>query len=284
MSLPIKRLTRSSSALLCLAGLLAALPAAAASLPLWEVGAGVAGMSLPDYRGSDQTTSYIFPVPYFVYRGEFLKADRNGVRGMLFDSDKVELNLSLNGTLPVNSRDNLARRGMPNLKPTVELGANLSVNLWQSSNQDIRLDFRAPVRTAVTIESSPQQIGWLFSPNLNIDIKNPAGLHNWNLGMLAGPLFNSRRYHAYFYSVDPAQAIAGRPAYSAPGGYAGSQATLALSRRAARSWVGAFLRYDTVAGAAFENSPLVRQRHAVSAGIAATWVFGESSTRVNADE
>ena len=259
-------------------------PTGAAQLPLWEAGAGAASFSLPDYRGSDQRTNYLLPIPYFVYRGEFVKADRNGVRGTLFDNDRVTLDLSLNGTLPVTSKDNLARRGMANLKPTVELGPNLSINLWRSPDRDLKLDFRAPLRTAITIESSPHQIGWIFSPNLNLDVKNPAGLTGWNFGMLAGPLFTTRKYNAHFYSVSAADALPDRPAYNAPGGYAGSQFTMAVSKRFPHHWVGAFIRYDTLAGAAFADSPLVKKRNAISAGIAMSWVFGESSTMVKVDD
>jgi outer membrane scaffolding protein for murein synthesis (MipA/OmpV family) len=97
-------------------------------------------------------------------------------------------------------------------------------------------------------------------------------------------LFNSRRYNGYFYSVSPEQARSGRPAYSAPGGYAGSQLTAALSRRFRRYWVGAFLRYDTLAGASFDDSPLVQRHSALSAGVGVVWVFGTSSTLVEAGE
>jgi outer membrane scaffolding protein for murein synthesis (MipA/OmpV family) len=254
------------------------------TLPLWEAGIGVGALSLPDYRGSDVRDTYVLPVPYFIYRGEFLKADRNGVRGTLFSSNKVEVNVSLNATLPVNSRNNPARRGMADLKPTVEIGPTLDVNLWNSADRQMKLDFRAPLRTAVTVESSPKSIGWLFSPNLNLDIRNPAGLLGWHLGMLAGPVFANRKYNTHFYSVTPADATAVRPAYSASGGYSGSQFTIATSKRFRHYWVGAFMRYDTLAGAVFEDSPLVKKRSAVSAGFAVSWVFGESSTLVNVEK
>jgi outer membrane scaffolding protein for murein synthesis (MipA/OmpV family) len=143
------------------------------------------------------------------------------------------------------------------------------------------LDFRTPVRTSITVESSPRQIGWLFSPNINLDVKDPAGFSGWNLGMLAGALFNDRDYNAHFYSVSSSEATAARPAYSAGGGYSGSQFTMALSKRFPRYWVGGFMRYDTLAGAVFDDSPLVKKRSAVSAGIAITWVFNESSTLVD---
>src|SRR5690349_18042596 len=71
----------------------------AADAPLWEAGAGVAAVNFPDYRGSDQRSSYVLPIPYFIYRGEVLRVDRESVRGRLFESENVELNLSLNGSI-----------------------------------------------------------------------------------------------------------------------------------------------------------------------------------------
>lgn len=262
--------------------LFAPLPAAAEQLPLWEAGLGVAAVSLPDYRGADTSRTYVLPAPYFVYRGEFLKADRNGVRSTLFNTDRVELNLSLNATLPVSSKNNTARQGMSSLRPTVELGPTLSVNLWNAPSGKMKLDFRTPLRTAVTIESSPRQIGWLFGPNLNLDVRDPLGMSGWNLGMLAGPNFQSRSYNSYFYSVGASDVTGTRPRYDAPGGYAGSQFTAALSKRFERYWVGGFLRYDTLGGATFQDSPLVQRKNAVSAGVAVTWVFGQSGTMVEA--
>ena len=273
---------RHSAAAICACALLAAFPAAAEPLPLWEAGLGVAAISLPDYRGADTSQAYVLPAPYFVYRGEFLKADRSGVRSTLFNSGRVELNLSLNATLPVSSKNNAVRQGMASLRPTVELGPTLSVNLWNAPSGKMKLDLRTPLRTAVTMESSPRQIGWLFGPNVNLDVRDPFGMPGWNLGMLAGPLFQSRSYNNYFYGVGAGDATAARPRYEARGGYAGSQFTAAVSRRFDRYWVGGFLRYDTLGGASFEDSPLVQRKNAVSAGVAVSWIFGQSSTLVDA--
>jgi outer membrane protein len=66
----------------------AALPAAAADAPLWELGLGVAGLRLPHYRGAQEARSWLLPVPYAVYRGEILRANRDGVKAMLLDSDR----------------------------------------------------------------------------------------------------------------------------------------------------------------------------------------------------
>jgi hypothetical protein len=73
----------------------------AEELPLWEAGLGFTGLSLPDYRGSDQQRFYVLPFPYLVYRGDFLRLDSNGLSGWLFHSDRVHLNLSADAAVPV---------------------------------------------------------------------------------------------------------------------------------------------------------------------------------------
>lgn len=258
--------------------------AAEERLPLWELGMGAGMLHLPDYRGADRSRTYVLPVPYVVYRGEIIKADRGGIRGTLFDSEKVELNLSMNATTPVNSEDNPTRAGMPDLKPTVEVGPTLDINVWENAGRNMRVDLRLPLRSSVTVESSPQAIGWLFSPGLNVDIGDPAGWAGWNLGILANTIFTSRRYNEYFYEVSQRDATTQRLAYSPSGGYGGAQLSLALSKRFPRYWVGGFVRYDSLHGAAFEDSPLVRQRNTFWAGIAVSWIFAESSTRVAVKE
>ena len=74
--------------LICSAALaLSATTAHAEEKPLWEFGLGAGALAFPDYRGSDEARIYPVPVPYFVYRGPILKADRDGLRGKLFNRD-----------------------------------------------------------------------------------------------------------------------------------------------------------------------------------------------------
>ena len=44
-----------------------------------------------------------------------------------------------------------------------------------------------PLRAALTVEGSPQGVGWVFSPTLNVDVTDLPGMPGWNLGLLAGP-------------------------------------------------------------------------------------------------
>jgi outer membrane protein len=169
---------------------------------------------------------------------------------------------------------------MPDLKPALEIGPSLAATLWRDDEARIKLDARFPLRGAMTVESHPRFIGGQFYPHLNLDIYNPAGLQGWNLGMGAGPVFTDRRYNRYFYEVAPQYATASRPAYSPGGGYGGMQFLLAMSKRFPKFWVGGFARYDTLKSAVFAESPLVTSRHYIAGGIGVSWIFGESSQRV----
>jgi outer membrane protein len=251
--------------------------------PLWEFGLGAGAIAFADYRGADSARLYPLPVPYFVYHGKMFRADRDGVRGMLFNTPMVELNLSVDATTPVNSRNSDARAGMPDLKSIVEIGPSLDVHLWRSSNDRLRLDLRIPVRKAFTIERQPRATGWFVAPRINLDLRNIAGHSGWDMGMFVGPLFADRQYHDYFYSVAATYAAPGRPAYQAAGGYSGTELLVSTSRRVRNLWFGAFLRYDTLTGAAFLPSPLVRSHSYWAGGFGVAWLIGKSQQLVPGD-
>lgn len=260
------------------------LAAAAASLPvqadrpLWELGLGLGALRLPHYRGSDQSHDWVLPTPYVVYRGEILRADREGARAVLVDADRFDLDVSLAATAPTRSRDNVARAGMPDLAPTFEIGPNANFTL--SRGPGWKLQARLPVRAAFTLESDPRSIGWLATPNLNLDVH----VGGWNVGVLGGPVFASRRFHGYFFDVPAAYATAARPAYSAPGGASGWRLVGGASRRVGAWWLGAFVAGDSVRGARFEPSPLVRRDQTVAFGVAFSYVFAASSTMVRDED
>lgn len=256
----------------------AALPAAAAEQPLWEAGIGVGVLRLPHYRGSDQSHTWVLPVPYFVYRGEFLRADREGARAVLVDAERLDVDISVAATAPTRSKDNRARAGMPDLSPTVEVGPNVNYTLARGTQW--KLQARAPVRAAFTLESGPDMIGWLATPNLNLDVRT----QGWNIGVLTGPIFGTRRMNGYFFDVAPEFATASRPAYRAPGGYAGWRLVSGVSRRLGDFWMGAFIAGDTVSGARFDDSPLVRKRGTLAFGFAISWVFAQSGQMVSRED
>ena len=272
-------MSRASRVLLIL--LLAAVqPLRAEPKPEWELGAGIAAIDFPLYRGSADRRSYLLPAPYVQYRGEFLQIDRERVRGLLFESERVELDISVNGSVPVDSEDSSARQGMPDLDPTLELGPELNVTLLRDRPRRATLELRLPLRAVWSTDlSSLRHEGWLFHPQLNLDLDRVGG-SGWDLGLAAGWLWGDRGYHGYFYDVAPQYATTTRPAYEAPGGYAGRQLIAALSRRQGDLWLGGFVKRDTLDGAVFADSPLVQRRSDWSAGVMVAWVFARSQRQV----
>jgi outer membrane protein len=261
-----------------------ALPAKAELRPKWELGVGATAFTLPDYRGSDERRDYLFPLPFFVYRGEKVRVDRQGLRGIFFESDRVQFDISLSGAPPVDSSRNQARQGMPDLDPLLEVGPLVNITLWRDRATSEQLDLRLPLRYAIATDfSSARGAGWVFNPNLALNLR-PDLRGRWNLGMTTGPIFATGKYHEYYYGVDPQFATPDRPAYSAKGGYSGWASLLSLSRRYQRLWFGAFARYDTLSGAAFQDSPLVRRGSSWMAGIAAAWIITESDRMVEVFE
>ncbi|MDB5815176.1 MAG: hypothetical protein JWN23_2293 [Rhodocyclales bacterium] len=248
-------------------------------LPKWELGLGFGAVSMPDYRGSDHQSTVAFPIPYVIYRGDILKADRSGVRTRFFDSEYVDLELSLNGGVPVSSKHNEARQGMPDLDPTLEIGPQAIIRVVGKARDVTRLDIRLPVRQVIS--SSLRQEGLVFTPALNLSI---TPRDDWQFGAQTGPYFATARYHRYLYEVAPQFATATRPAYTPKGGYGGWQVTTSLSRRFDKMWFGSFIRASTVKGAVFEDSPLVKRKFNLYAGFGISWLFAKSSEMVPATD
>lgn len=247
---------------------------AAGEKPLWELGAGAAVGSFPAYRGAADQHTYALPIPFLIYRGERVTIDREGLRGELFESERWRLELSADAMVPVQSDDGL-RQGMDDLAPVLELGPSLEYLLQREGGTEWRL--RLPLRSALAVDlPNISEQGWLFHPNLAFDTDNGS----WEVGASFGPLFATQRYHDYYYGVSPAEATATREAYHAEAGYSGLRLTLGASRYYGNLWVGTFLRYDDLRGAAFINSPLVEQESAWMGGVALAWIFRRSTTMV----
>jgi outer membrane protein len=272
----------------CLVGFLLAIKSAhisrAEDLPLWEAGLGFAGLSLPDYRGSDQQRFYVLPLPYLVYRGDFLRLDSKGLSGLIFHSERVQLNLSVDAWVSAKSTKNTARSGMPDLDPTVQVGPALEICLAKDTNSERVVQLRLPVRAVIATDLSRwNSVGFVVNPQLTLDWGNIGPGGGWNFGLAVGPLFATEPYHDYYYEVAPRFAVPGvRPAYDARAGYSGSLLILSVTKRFGHFWFGAFARYDELSGAVFANSPLMRTEHSWMTGFGFAWVFAESKTLVHA--
>jgi len=249
--------------------------------PLWELGVGLAALQIPDYRGSDEYRRYLLPYPYFVYRGDVLRVERERISGRIFETDRVLLDISFNGSVPVKSSDNSARQGMPDLDPSFEIGPSLNITLLEDRQDRYKLKLSLPVRAFFSTDfSSVRHEGWVFHPRLSFEKADMIPGAGVNVGLSAGPMFADQGYHRYYYTVDPAFATPSRPRYEAGGGYSGSTVTVGLSKTLSPFILNAFVSLDYLKGAVFEESPLVKTRYSWMCGFTVSWIFLKSSRRV----
>ncbi|QYF94334.1 MipA/OmpV family protein [Massilia sp. PAMC28688] len=256
----------------------ASVPAAAQQqLPLWELGAFGFAATTPAYPGASDRSTRGLLLPYFIYRGEVFRADQEGVGARLFRSDRVELDVGLAGSLPASSDDVEIREGMPDLGTLVEFGPRLKINVYRPSEAS-RVRLELPLRAVIELRGGARGQGYTFEPRLSYETRGEGA--RWtmdaNLSLVAG----DRKINGYFYDVAPAYATAARPAYDAAGGLMLVRVGLSGTRMISPDLrLFGFVRYESYAGAANRQSPLLRQEHGTSAGLGFTWTLKRSVAR-----
>ena len=242
---------------------------------LWEVGGVAFGVSQQAYPGSDQQVSRALPLPYFIYRGEVLRADRDtaGIRAL--KTDTFELDVGFAGSFGAGSGALDARRGMRELGTLVELGPRLKWRLGAAPDGG-RLTAEFPLRAVFDLSDKGAHRGVSFEPRLVYARQSGP----WRYGASAGAIVADTRLAQTFYEVTAAEAIAGRPAYTAESGLVAWRLGGSFSRSLSRDWnVFGFARLDSVAGAANESSPLVRRTTGASVGLGVSYSWMRSQQR-----
>lgn len=251
---------------------------AAELLPLWEAGLFVGAVRLPQYPGSDEYSLYALPLPYLIYRGEMLRANRDGIKGIFLEGDRFETGLSFSGNPPVDE-ENDARRGMPKVGAILEGGPVLKYFLRGKKHPD-PLYLALAVRAAISISTDDLDLAY---QGLHGDVRLIYHNHTWlkkqdiTIGMNTGVDFTDRRYNQYFYEVASDYATDDRPEYDPDGGYAGFSTAVYANKKLGGRWLLAcFYRWATLSGAAFEDSPLVKTDSNHIVGMALLWNIHQS--------
>jgi outer membrane scaffolding protein for murein synthesis (MipA/OmpV family) len=247
--------------------------------PLWEAGifAGVA--KLPHYRGSDEYRTYAAPAPVLIYRGEFLQADRDGVRGVFVKTDHFETNISVYGSAPASS-SNKARDGMPRLNGVVEIGP--SVKWFPRGIHDpdpvyMMLAWRAGFSIDLEGNLIPRYQGHTTGLHLVYRNETLFWRHNIRFGLNLGLGLADRRLNQYYYGVDEIYSREDRPAYTTGSGYSGLGLGASINRSFGPDFsLMAYGRWDNIDGAVFDDSPLVKTRNNYAIGCAMVWWFLKS--------
>lgn len=239
----------------------------------WELGLGLGAVAGPDYRGSDEYRSFISPIPYFIYRGKYIRSDREGVRGNFFRTDQYEFTLSASASITPETDKSTLREGMPELGSTFELGPSFNINLSGedfSRGWHLQLPWRAVF--ALGAEESGY-IGSIIQPQLVYRTR----FSEWTFSYRAGITYASNDYHNYYYSVAPEYVTAERPEFRAKAGYSGWNNNFSLSRsfshQGFQTRFAFFIRYDNIEHTDITDSPLVVDDHSMRGGIALIWVI-----------
>jgi hypothetical protein len=235
-----------------------------------EIGLGLALVDTPDYPGSERRQLRLLPIPFLVYEGRWLRADREGLR--LISGSRLRLELSFDGAPPVDSAAGTIRDGMEERLPLLELGPAVRFILFDRADQKLAL--RASFRPAIGCDLQHlRYLGHTVAPELRYDGRFVTHRSELNFAISIGPLFRSEGMHDYYYDVAAPDVRVWRPSYDAPGGYSGVRLLVTARLRVSSIWLGSFLRFEEVGSAVFSQSPLIETPGALTAGIGLAWVF-----------
>ncbi len=283
MTLPTKYIAGAAGLALLLSGTAHAQPeeAAAAALPLWELGAFAFGVSQQAYPGSDEQLARGLVLPYGQYRGRFLRADRDTAGLRAVKTPRYELDVGVSASFGGSSAEIGARRGMPELGTLVEFGPRLKVNLgsWGEGRHAGRWRLDLPLRGVFDLTDSAAHRGMSFEPEINFQRRSLGG---WGYAVSLGAIVGDRRLNRTFYGVAPAYALPDRPAYEAKSGLIAWRLSASVSHTLTPDWrVVGFARLDSVAGAANEASPLVRRTTGATVGLGLSYTWLRSEARAS---
>jgi len=255
----------------CVALLLAS-TAAADAPPLWEAGIGVAGLSQPAYPGAAGTIKRAIPLPIFIYRGPWLRADREGIDLRALKSENIEVDLGFGARLGARQSEVPQRAGMHKLGTTLEVGPRLRWTLMRSAEGRLRLDL--PLRGVFDASDAMRRVGLAFEPTLRQDFR----FAGWDASVGVGALVGDRKLGAYYYGVRSAEATATRAAFDARSGLHAWRFNAGIGKALTPELrLFSFVRLDDLQGAANRASPLVQRRDGWTLGFALAWTPWHSS-------
>lgn len=264
-------------AAVCLAGQAIAMEESDLDKPLWEIGIAAFGLSIPQYMGDEERYTLPLAAPYLIYRGEYLKADRDGIRGILLHKRHLSLDLGFSFDLPV-SNDNEAREGMPELYLTGQVGPRLN---WQFDTQEDAPEVSLHLPVRYTIDTQGNALGWLVEPSLKIEQDGLGREQRYFVRFDLGALFATEAYNDYYYSVEPQYATAERPVYDADGGLHSLFAKFNAGYRMSDDLtLRLYLVARTLSPGVIADSPLVKDELYVGGGIGFVWRLWQSKERV----
>lgn len=243
-------------------------------LPKLELGFGAGYASTPAYPGSSGSTEVFAPFPAILYRGDVLRSDEDGgIRTRIYNSKRLELNMSVGGSLPASTDDTPERIGMPSLDAVLELGPGLIYHfLGTNKGDNFKLSISIPIRFAFSTDfKDTEERGLVFHPILFSfwEITD-----RWILFSSLSARWGTKNHNEYFYEVEERFSRADRPEYQAQSGHVLYAPSLGLIYNQAIDYtLFAGVAYESYQDNANKDSPLFRKKENISWGAGFTWWF-----------
>lgn len=233
-----------------------------------ELGFGLASVYYPDYIGSKSTQTLTLPIPYIRYRGEYFTIDEDGITSKLFGIDGLQLDLSVNGSLPASSENSGVRKDMPDLDLTGEIGPKLIYNIYEYGVA--QLEFELPLRAVLSTDfSSIKYRGIVSTPQLKYSLNYSEFEWTFRTGIMLG----DEDYNNYFYEVEERYVTQNRATYKSDGGFNGYRNRVGVTYSKGDWWAGVSVSYINIDKATFRDSPLVETSHAVYIGASVAYIL-----------
>lgn len=264
-----------------------------ADKPLWELGGGLAYISVHSYPGSLHKKNYVLPAPSLEYNGNRLKVNRDKIYTPVFKNERIDIKISADGTPPIDSDDITIRQGMPDLEATIQVGPSIEILMNKDPRQPRgKWKFKIPLRVSIATDlSHMDDRGFILNPKLNYRRSLSPASGPLSRGPLAyGPLeysftiasmFANRRYLDYYYGVDQAFVNSERTSYQPPSGYAGSYLSMSISKQNGPWFWSAYTRVKWLNGTSFESSPLMETKQEKQLGLLFIYTLAQSLQRVS---
>lgn len=242
----------------------------------------------PAYPSSSDNNLTVLPIPFPVYRGQFLRFGdslEDVASGRIVQGDRISLSVDFSASFPEKSRDLARRQGMPDLDFLIEGGPELKISLLEGLSGNRDLDLSLQLRAAVSLDGlDTHSRGFIFSPELEYRVRDWMS-HRIGAGnefrVRMSPKWASSEYADYFFGVADAFATTDRPAYLASSGYLHTEFLLGLNRKITdRLEFRGSLRLWVNNGSANSGSPLFQRDIDTGIRLAFFWTAWESKRRV----
>lgn len=139
----------------------------------WDLGADATAIHLPVYPGSSENASYLIPFAYVYIKTRYIEVDE-GVRGFIYQSPWLRLNVSADFGVPVDNDEASLRDGMPDLNTVLQLGPMLEIVLDGGRDQPFESRIELPARIAAATDiDNTENLGWVFELRYSFEKMRP---------------------------------------------------------------------------------------------------------------